>query len=412
MGKVYKNHEQYKEEVKNKYGDRFDVSMVTSATDIFPIKCTKHNTEFNTCIKTLAESNTFRNGCMCKYCFIEFRLEEQFSDIDNYKYSIELDEKTIRNSKIKTFCPIHGSDEEGNTYRAISKQDSICKHCSNEKRLLKRAVSIYGEQYTFRGVVFGNSKDKITPVCKDHGVFETGLSRFLNNGVACPKCIKKHDEERGFPYLFKRFSHIYDLSMVNLEDDVNGVHKFSCREHGHEFESTIKDLSKYCPVCVNEAKAKKENKKVELNVSNIDNTKPKSNEDYFGCGYNLSKHRQGDKEKTLFIPFLLKNIPEVFVEQYPVQRIIDGNTFNYYIDAYVTSKRLAIEFDESAHQYQVISDLERDSYIEETLNCRVIRIKEYDLINDPNGVIKYINHSLRGSVSSMKDHLSINEVFD
>lgn len=77
---------------------------------------------------------------------------------------------------------------------------------------------------------------------------------------------------------------------------------------------------------------------------------------------------------------------EVIEEQYIVDK--------YRIDLYFPEYKLAIEYDEYEHKYQITNDKIRQNYIIEKLNCVFIRVKEKDCVNKAiNNIYKHIKQS-------------------
>jgi phage anti-repressor protein/very-short-patch-repair endonuclease len=78
---------------------------------------------------------------------------------------------------------------------------------------------------------------------------------------------------------------------------------------------------------------------------------------------------------------MFKNITEV-IPQYSV--------LNYRIDFYFPVFNLAIEYDELHHELNHIKDKERQSLIEQKLECKFIRIKENQEIEGMNKILQFI----------------------
>lgn len=86
---------------------------------------------------------------------------------------------------------------------------------------------------------------------------------------------------------------------------------------------------------------------------------------------------------------------------YIIKKIFDGEEIieqfsvdNYHIDLYFPVYKLAIEFDETYHNYNENNDIIRENIIKKHLNCTFLRIKEKDDIYQfINIIYKYIrNH--------------------
>ena len=98
-------------------------------------------------------------------------------------------------------------------------------------------------------------------------------------------------------------------------------------------------------------------------------------------GWNPNENRGRGKESYLeksFKQWLLDNFPNLqFYTEQPFKRLDTVKT--YFADFHFPTKNLIIELDGSQHSRTINYDLERDTYITETYNVRIIRIshKEY-----------------------------------
>lgn len=108
--------------------------------------------------------------------------------MDKYDYS-----KTIYNntkSKIIIICKNHGFFEQTPGAHINNKQG--CPSCGGTKKLttqefIKKATNIHGDFYDYSGVVYINSKRKVSIKCHLHGEFFQKPNHHLH-GHRCPEC--------------------------------------------------------------------------------------------------------------------------------------------------------------------------------------------------------------------------------
>lgn len=110
--------------------------------------------------------------------------------------------KYIRNDKIKLSCSVHGIFEK--SIRNIIKSKWICNKCATdfskisnikhgEKRrnnFVEEAKQIHGDEYDYSLVDTRGKLDKISIICKIHGIFKQTPSLHLR-GEGCPLCSKE-----------------------------------------------------------------------------------------------------------------------------------------------------------------------------------------------------------------------------
>jgi len=58
-------------------------------------------------------------------------------------------------------------------------------------KYIEDCIKIHGNKYDYSLVNYVNTKQKISVICKFHGIFET-LPGHHKNGVDCAKCIFFH----------------------------------------------------------------------------------------------------------------------------------------------------------------------------------------------------------------------------
>ena len=121
-----------------------------------------------------------------------------------YSYSLEELKQILKskNDKIKLNCSIHGIFEK--SIRNIIKSKWICNKCATdfskisnikhgEKRrnnFVEEAKQIHGDEYDYSLVDTRGKLDKISIICKIHGIFKQTPSLHLR-GEGCPLCSKE-----------------------------------------------------------------------------------------------------------------------------------------------------------------------------------------------------------------------------
>ena len=131
------------------------------------------------------------------------------------------------------------------------------------------AIEKYGDKYDYSLVEDACSMDNISIICKEHGIFNKRLCRFLN-GSGCPKCsgkarktneefIKESNNVHGGKYDYSRVKYVNSKTKVCIV----------CPEHGEFWQAPTNHLSgNGCPMC-------KFSKLSDLFSSNIDEFKKK-----------------------------------------------------------------------------------------------------------------------------------------
>lgn len=195
--KKAKTTEEFIEECKEKYGDRFDFSKskyINSHNQILVFDKVR-NCEITTTPTDILSRKLSTHTKTTKENFIA-KAKEKYGDTYDYTNTEYINSAT----KIKYICPKHGEIEQ----LPSNHLKYGCKHCSLEKRALKqsstleefisKATEIQGNTYDYSKVHYVNSSTKICIICPEHGEFWQTPSKHLN-GHGCPKCNRSHLEE-------------------------------------------------------------------------------------------------------------------------------------------------------------------------------------------------------------------------
>lgn len=143
-------------------------------------------------------------GCGCSICgSISFKNKTTISkqealkrliDIHGDKYDYSLFEYTGSESKIKVICPIHGVFEPTYANHFYSKTD--CPDCQfkTKDHYLDLCNKKHNNYYDYSLVAYKSIDDKVSIICKTHGIFSQRFSAHIN-GQGCPSCISYVSKE-------------------------------------------------------------------------------------------------------------------------------------------------------------------------------------------------------------------------
>ena len=185
------------------HSNKFDYSMIDPDTHIrtkdrIKLVCPIHG-EFE------VQASVHLAGHDCRKCKDEEQgLKRQKSQADfiescKTKYGFSDDYYSLAEYKggiypITLKCPLHGpfvcSSAKGHLQGGYG-----CKICSgNEKKdrddIIRLSKEKHGDTYDYSLVetTIANSKDKITIICRSHGIFKQAAVGHYNLGYGCPKC--------------------------------------------------------------------------------------------------------------------------------------------------------------------------------------------------------------------------------
>jgi hypothetical protein len=289
-----------------------------------------------------------------------------------------------------------------------------------------------------------NTKMKIK--CKKHNCViyenEGGIEphRFIRNNMYCEKCKdydnyvkkQKHNIEKTKEIIVeveKRFPKLYDLSnfeYIGYDEEYD----IRCNKHNENMIMTVSGMYKgySCDICTKEKlKNSLETLYRKTFYELVEKNQKDTNYDYSKCdpkyaksivtigcpekdhgyfeqvayyhtggsecqkcamnkridGLSRTKSSYGYNELNYFIPYVKNILPTYdIIEQYPVND--EKGVIKYYIDLYVPELDVAIEYDEERHftpKHMILDDI-RQSYIEETIGCEFIRIRDTEFMKD------------------------------
>ena len=192
-----KTTEEFKEEVRSMYGDRYGLDLVEYVNNKTKVKlvCKKHGIFEMT-------PNCLLSGQNCPKCSQEELSKKmthdcksvvgRFKEVHGDKYGYDKVEYVNMLTKVCITCKEHGDfwitpahfleghgcPECAKAERSLSKRKST---------FLKKLKLVHGNKYLTDKVVYFNNKTKITLTCPTHGDFEARPDNLLS-GYGCPKC--------------------------------------------------------------------------------------------------------------------------------------------------------------------------------------------------------------------------------
>jgi len=104
-------------------------------------------------------------------------------------------------NKVKIECLLHGKFFQA-AYAHLKGQGcpkcrylrSGCNRIKSTENFILDAIKIHGNVYDYSLVKYKNAKQKISIICKKHGIFEQTPSWHINNKHGCPKCNSSRGE--------------------------------------------------------------------------------------------------------------------------------------------------------------------------------------------------------------------------
>lgn len=158
------------------------------------------------------------------------------NDIHNNKYDYSKVDYKNKTTKVTIRCPEHGEFEQKPHRHLISGCRKCSLHSSSNKlstdEFINRAKKTHGNQYDYSQVNYKNWTNKVSIICRKHGVFKQRADRHLY-GNGCPKCHgSKAYTTESFTLKSKQIhGDKYNYSKV----DYKNIHEkviIICPEHG------------------------------------------------------------------------------------------------------------------------------------------------------------------------------------
>ena len=93
-------------------------------------------------------------------------------------------------------------------------------------------------------------------------------------------------------------------------------------------------------------------------------------------GVDIIKNRFKYNVRSARFEYKYLNEIQDFLNLMNIEYILQYQVGNYRIDLYIPKYNLAIEIDEEEHKYKKDYDLKRQSYIENQIHCKFVRVNE------------------------------------
>jgi very-short-patch-repair endonuclease len=332
------------------------------------------------------------------------------------KYSYEKSVYVNTRTKLIITCLDHGDFEQ----RPSSHLNGIgCPECGGTtkkttEQFIEEAKSKHGDRYSYEKSVYINNKSKLIITCLDHGDFEQNPNRHLN-GQGCPKCYgnaKKTTEQfiedaklkHGDRYSYEKSIYVnnYTKLIITCPEHGDFEQKPNCHLRGDGCPKCYGNAKKTVKQFIEEAKEKHgdkysyEKSKYVNNYTKLIITCPEhgdfeqaahSHLRGAGCPECAKETLVGTNEAKYFQPMIEDLFPDVIFQH-------DFVGLPYYVDAFIPSFNLVIEYDEPHHfnSKQKEKDDERQAIIEDYHDVRFIRVKDEDMLSDPNKVRKRLDN--------------------
>lgn len=188
-----------------KHGDKYDYSEVIyidSYTHVI-IYCKHHQSKFSQkpyhhlagsggCIKCMTD-NSKEKFKMTKENFIQ-----KANDVHENKYEYDSVIYVNNRTPITIYCKKH--KKYFNQLPTHHLRKAGCPTCggkeqSNTEDFIAKAITIYGDKYSYDFVDYITARIKVIITCKTHGNFETTPDSFLR-GSECPKCYSSFSKKQ------------------------------------------------------------------------------------------------------------------------------------------------------------------------------------------------------------------------
>lgn len=186
-----KSQEQYYNEVKEIYGDKYiysDINYKNNKTMI-TIICRIHG-------KFVKRADSFRKGSGCQGCFYEHKallhrkcnedFIKELQQIYGNKYDYSKVKYKNTYTKVKIICPEHG--EIMKTPKTLL-QNNLCWKCKNRntRTFIKDSQQIHGNYYDYKYSEYISNNSKVLIICPKHKQFWQEARNHLR-GSGCPIC--------------------------------------------------------------------------------------------------------------------------------------------------------------------------------------------------------------------------------
>ena len=253
--------------VADKFGDRFDLSMVdyvNNKTKI-DIGCPIHGTF------SIIPQSFVRSDYGCPRCGSEnggvkrganqSKGKERFlkdaNGVHDSRYDYSKVEYVSSRKKVCIVCPEHGEFWQTPKNHLNGYGCPKCGRSSTKRKLLKskemfvdESVKTHGDKYDYSEAEYNGAHSKICIICPEHGKFWQEPNNHVR-GHGCPRCDNKLKTTNSFIQEAKLVhGERYDYSNVEYVDATTKV-RITCPIHGEFAQAPFNHLQRHgCPKCV------------------------------------------------------------------------------------------------------------------------------------------------------------------
>lgn len=328
------------------HGDTYDYSLVDYIHSQTKVKiiCKSHGI-FEQLV------GMHRKGQGCAKCMYDGKRSSasdvitKFKSVHGERYDYSLVDYKNADSKVIIKCDEHGVFKQTPYHHASG---NGCPKCAGKNKTLAEIIALFklahGDKYDYSQVTLAGSSDKVSIICKEHGLFKQRIDGH-SLGKGCIKCSNTYQYNTS--EIIEKFISVhgdrYDYSTVEYKS-IHAKVKVLCREHG-VFEQTSGShlAGNGCPDCsppIGYSKSKyveccdKTNGKAHLYLINCHN----DNESFYkvGIAKDGALHRFRSKSK---LPYDFNIIKEVYGSaaliwdlEKSIHKIMRDFKYNPYID--------------------------------------------------------------------------------
>lgn len=292
--------ERYIERVREKFGDRFDLSECDYKGLQYPVTIFDNDTQKT---YTIPNAANLANGVLPKvlsdtyaYDVEDFKIKSEKIHKGKYSYALVTDFEK-QSDFVDIICPRHGIFKRNIHQHLIGKGCPVCERgreddpiiidfqkldtenlpeahdflstAITKEEFLKRAKEKFGEKYDYSKINYVNYTTPISVVCPEHGEFTVTPVKHVNSMFGCQKCanIAQGLKSRYIPSDYIRraneiHNNKYDYSLADFSGLSSDRIAIICPEEGHGvfYQSAASHLQGHgCPIC-GAAMKKSENK--------------------------------------------------------------------------------------------------------------------------------------------------------
>lgn len=248
----FKTTEQFIEEARAVHGDYYDYSKVNYVDAKTPviITCPVHGDFPQKPYVHLQGHGCWpcSKGIMTEAEFIE-KARDKFGD----RFDYSLVKITGNQTKVKIICPVHGVIEQ-TPYNHLKYKSGCYKCSGQKgyttEDFIRKSKERNGERYDYSLTEYNGSLEDVTLICRKHGPFKVNAENHLHHGQGCRICnLGSRTTEEFIEEARKAHGDYYDYS----KSEYVGIEKpiiITCPKHG-DFETTPHEHLRggNCPKC-------------------------------------------------------------------------------------------------------------------------------------------------------------------